>query len=186
MCLCLTLRFFIKFVSRTFSSNIHQPTKWPRKQKHVALEKFKERTTLKSCLFWAGEALEAQRRDCLNITSTHKWHSIIFQISAEQSFQAWKKVPAQFYTILGVAIWKIMWQDHYIYSISAENPFYQAWKFFSAEIWKMLECHFLANVMLRQSRLWATRASPAQKWQGLRVFFSKNFSRATFFVFWVT
>ena len=28
-----TLRFFIKFVSRVDSSNIHQPTKWPRKQK---------------------------------------------------------------------------------------------------------------------------------------------------------
>ena len=50
----------------------------------------------------------------------------------------------------------------------------------------MLECHFWANVMLRQSRLWASRASPAQKLQGLRLVFSKNFSRATFFVFWVT
>ena len=50
----------------------------------------------------------------------------------------------------------------------------------------MLECHFWANVMLRQSRLWASRASPAQKLQDLRVVYSKNFSRATFFVFWVT
>ena len=31
-----------------------------------------------------------------------------------------------------------------------------------------------------------SRASPAQKSRGLRVFYSKNFSRATFFVFWVT
>ena len=38
-----------------------------------------------------------------------------------------------------------MWQDLYIHSISAENPLYQAWKLFSAEIWKMLECHFWAN-----------------------------------------
>ena len=67
-----------------------------------------------------------------------------------------------------------------------QEPFFQAWKLFSAEIWKMLECHFWANVMLRQSRLWASRASPAQKLQDLRVVYSKNFSRATFFVFWVT
>ena len=41
-----------------------------------------------------------------------------------------------------------------------------------------------ADVMLRQSHIWASRASPAQKLQGLRVVCSKNFSRATFFVFW--
>jgi hypothetical protein len=37
--------------------------------------------------------------------------------------------------------------------------------------------------MLRQSRDWPSRASPAQKLQGLRVVDSKNFSRATFFYF---
>ena len=79
-----------------------------------------------------------------------------------------------------------MWQDLYIHSIGAGNPFYQAWTLFSSEIWKMLECHFWANVMLRQSCLWASRATPAQKSQSLRVVCSKNFSRATFFVFWVT
>ena len=36
--------------------------------------------------------------------------------------------------------------------------------------------------MLRQPRVWASRASLAQKLQGLRVVCSKNFSRATFFV----
>ena len=41
----------------------------------------------------------------------------------------------------------------------------------------MEECHFWANVILRQSRLWASRVSPAQKSQGLRVVSSKNFSR---------
>ena len=50
----------------------------------------------------------------------------------------------------------------------------------------MAKCHFWGNVMLRQSRLWASRASPAQKSKSLRVVLSKNFSRATFFVFWVT
>ena len=34
--------------------------------------------------------------------------------------------------------------------------------------------------MLRQPHVWASRASPAQKLQGLRVVYSKNFSRATF------
>ena len=56
----------------------------------------------------------------------------------------------------------------------------QAGKLFSVEILKMAECHFWANVMLRQSRVLASRASPAQKSQGLRVVSSKNFSRATF------
>ena len=58
-------------------------------QKIVAPEKFLDRTTLKSCHFRAGEALEAQRQDCLNITSAHKLYSDIFQFSAEKSFQAW-------------------------------------------------------------------------------------------------
>ena len=43
---------------------------------------------------------------------------------------------------------------------------------------------FLGDVMLRRSHVWASRgASPAQKLQGLRVVYSKNLSRATFFVF---
>ena len=41
------------------------------------------------------EALDAQMRGCLNITSAQKWYAVIFQISAEKSFQAWqKKFPA--------------------------------------------------------------------------------------------
>ena len=59
--------------------------------KNVALEKFLEKTTLKPLDFWAGEALEVRRRDDLNITSAQKWHSNIFKISAEKSFQAWYK-----------------------------------------------------------------------------------------------
>ena len=62
---------------------------WPREKKNVALEKFLEQTTLKPCNFWAGEALEARRRDCLNITLAEKWHSNVFQISADKSFQTW-------------------------------------------------------------------------------------------------
>ena len=41
----------------------------------------------------------------------------------------------------------------------------------------MAECHFWADVMLRQSRVWNSKASPAQKSQGLRVVSSKTFSR---------
>ena len=40
----------------------------------------------------------------------------------------------------------------------------------------MLECHFWADAMLRQSRLRASRASPTQKSRGLRVvLFQKKF-----------
>jgi hypothetical protein len=46
--------------------------------------------------------------------------------------------------------------------------------------------YFWANVMLSQSLYQASRASPAQKPQVLRVVCSKNFSMATFFVFVVT
>ena len=44
-------------------------------------------------------------------------------------------------------------------------------KLFSAEILKIPECYFWADVLLRQSRLWASRASPDQKLRGLTNFF---------------
>ena len=62
-----------------------------KKTKNVAIENFLEQTPLKPCGFWAEEALEAQIWDCLNITSAQKWHSDIFQISAEISLQVWQK-----------------------------------------------------------------------------------------------
>ena len=43
-----------------------------QKTKNVALEKFLEQTTLKPCDFWAGEALEAQKSDCVNIKFAQK------------------------------------------------------------------------------------------------------------------
>ena len=55
-------------------------------------------------------------------------------------------------------------------------PGYTTRKLFSAEILKMAECHFWSDVMLRQSHVRASRASPAQKLQGLRVVCSKTFS----------
>ena len=48
---------------------------------------------------------------------------------------------------------------------------------------KFGKCRNVIFVMLRQSRLRASRVSPAQKSQGLRVVCSKNFSTATFFLF---
>ena len=42
------------------------------------------------------DPVEAQRQDCLNIMLGQKWHSYVFQISAEKSFQAWY-VPMSLY-----------------------------------------------------------------------------------------
>ena len=63
-----------------------------------------------------------------------------------------------------------------------QEPFCQAWKLFFCRNLKNVRMSFWVDVMLRQSRLRASRASPAQKLQDLRVVLSKNFSRATFFV----
>ena len=65
---------------------IHQ-LRDPEKEKNVAFEKFLEQTTLKLCKFWAGEALEAQTRNCLNITTpwNKAWIPQIFERSG--SFQ---------------------------------------------------------------------------------------------------
>ena len=67
------------------------------------------------------------------------------------------------------------------YKKNVQKPFWLATKLFSAKIWKMTKCHFGANAMLRQPQVWESRASHAQKSRGLRVVYSKNFSRRTFF-----
>ena len=68
-------------------------TNWvTQKTKNVAFEKL---FTLKPLDFWAGEALDAWKRGCLNNTLAQKWDSVVFKISAEKSFPAWqKKFPA--------------------------------------------------------------------------------------------
>ena len=73
----------------------------------------------------------------------------------------------------------------YIHSLSAENLSYQDRKCFFCRNLKNVRISF-CNVILRQPRVQASGSSLAQKWQGLRLVYSKNFSRATFFVFWVT
>ena len=59
------------------------------KKKKCSPWKFDEKTTLKPLYSWAGEALDARTRGCLNNTSAQKWHSGIFKISAEKSFSTW-------------------------------------------------------------------------------------------------
>ena len=49
-----------------------------------------------------------------------------------------------FYNFWGCNLQKVKWQD-------------LSWKPFSVEIGKMLECHFWADVMSRQSCLWASK-----------------------------
>ena len=80
---------FFKFVSPANNSKSCPPNNWPR-IKNVAIYIFLEQTTLQTCGFWAVEALEAWIWDYLNITLAQKWHSDMFQISAEKRFQAWK------------------------------------------------------------------------------------------------
>ena len=54
-------------------------------------------------------------------------------------------------------------------------------------VWTVIvENASLCNVMFRQPRVRASRASPGQKWPGLRVDCCKNFSRAKFLAFWST
>ena len=97
-----------------------------------------------------------------------------------------KKAPAHFYTILGLVICK----NHVARPLLSFNKcrkyFLSSLEIIFCRNLKNFGMSFQANVMLRQSRLQASRASHAQKSRGLRVVLSKNFSRATFFVFWVT
>ena len=69
--------------------------------------------------------------------------------------------------------------------VSNYNPqnYTKATKPFSAESCNMTECHFWTNLMLRQPHVRVSRVSPAQELQGLRVLYSKNFSRTNFFLF---
>ena len=47
-----------------------------------------------------------------------------------------------------------------------QKPFCQAGKLFSAEIWKMTECYFWANVMFRQSHVRASKGLSCSKVAG--------------------
>ena len=69
---------------------------------------------------------------------------------------------------------------------NVQEPFFPSLETFFCWNLKNVRMSIWANVMLRQSRLRASRASPVQKSRSLRVVHSKNFSRATFYVFWVT
>ena len=110
---------------------------------------------LLSSLMILANKWKPPRWDCSNITSAQKWHSDIFQISAEKRnflhfLNACREVlPDDFYKL----------QPPKLYE-NVQEPFCQAWKLFSTEIWKMLECHFWADVMLGQSTFcifWSTQ-----------------------------
>ena len=109
-----------------------------------------------------------------------------FKFLQKKVSQLVKKAPAHFYPTLGVVICK----NHVVrplHSFKKHRKFlFSNLETFFCRNLENVKCHFWANVMLRQSHVQASRASPAQKSQGLRVVCSKNFSRATFFVFWVT
>ena len=92
------------------------------------------RTTLKPLDFIAGEALEARRRDNPNITLAQNDIPKFFKFLQKKNSRLDKKAPANFLQFWGLEFAKIMWQYVYFHSISAGNLFYQAWKFFSAEI----------------------------------------------------
>ena len=68
-----------------------------------------------------------------------------------------------------------MWKNLYIHSIRKGNFFCQAGKLFSPEIWKVKKCHVWADVIVRQPRFRASRASPVQQSRGLRLALFQNF-----------
>ena len=178
----ITLLFFYKFVLLANNSKSCPPTKWPRQQKCSPWKVFEtNKPPSNPATFEQERPLEARTWDCLNITLDQKWHSAIFQISAEKSFLAWQKGSCTFLYNFGGCNLQKPW------------PFNKCRKFLLSSL-ETFFCRnlenvgmsFLGRLMLRKSHVWVSRASPAQKSQGLRVVRSKNLSRATFFVFLVT
>ena len=120
-----------------------------QKTKNVAIEIFLEQTTLKTCGFWAGEALEAWTWDYLNITL------------AQNDIPTFSKFLQKKFVGLTKEFFCTYWMNREVLPYgfcklqppkldkNVQEPFWQAGKLFSAEIWKMAECHFWANVMLR-------------------------------------
>ena len=66
---------------------------------------------------------------------------------------------------------------------NVQELFRQAGKLFCAEIRKMAEFHFWANVMLRQPQVRASRTSPAQRLRGLMVILVQKLFKAYLFCF---
>ena len=103
-------------------------------------------TILKPLYLWAGEALDARTRGCLHITLAQKWHSGIFQISAEKVSQ-----PDEIIVLhslnqsSGFATWILQIKNpkNYIKKKSA-GAFCQAEELFSAKIWNISKCQYWA------------------------------------------
>ena len=107
--------------------------------------------------FGTGEALEAQTWDCLNITLAQKWHSAFFKFLQEKGFLAWQQI-CRHHKARTLHSFNMCRK----FLLSSLEPFF-------CRNLKNVGMSFLANMMLRQSRIGASRASPAQKLQGLRV-----------------
>ena len=150
------------------------------------LKGFWNKPPLKPATF-EQESQERPQKPRRETVSTLHWSKIdilsFFKFLQKKVFWLDNKAPAHFYTCLGVVFCK----NHVgrpLHSFNKCRKFLlSSLETFFCRNLKMSECHFWADVMLRQPRIWASRASPAQKSQGLRVIYSKNFSRATFFVF---
>ena len=130
------------------------------------LDRLKEGTWLHSfeCRnFGAEEALDALMRCCLNITSAQKWHFAPFKFLQKRVSQLDKKITAYFWINFGVVICKKSCGKTFIDLFNECRRFLLSrQETFSAEIWKLTKRHFWANVMLRQPRVRAFRASLAQ------------------------
>ena len=109
-----------------------------------------------------------------------------FKFLQKKVSQLDKKTPAHFYPTLGVVICK----NHVVRPLHSFNKcrkfLLSSLETFFCRNLENVGMSFWADVMLRRSHVWASRASPAQKPQGLRVVCFKKFSMATFFLFWVT
>ena len=151
--------------------------------KNVVLENFLEQITLKPCNFWAGEALEARRRDNPNITLAQNDIPKFFKFLQKKNSRLGKKAPANFFTIFGAGICKNNVARCLLLFNKCRKSLLSSLEIFFCRNLKNFGMSFWANVMLRQSHVWASRAYPAQKPQGLRLVCSKKFSMAAFFSF---
>ena len=102
---CAHTAFFFKFVSRANSSNSYPPSKRLKMQKMWPLKSFWNKPPSNPASF-EQRGPRSPKHDYLNITSAQKWHSAIFQISAEKSFRAWQNGSCTFWYNFGVVICK--------------------------------------------------------------------------------
>ena len=145
----LTLRFFIKFVSRYLAQILINQLSDPENKKCSPWKVFgKNHPQILLLLSRRGprspEARLSQHYIGPKMTFQHfsnfcrkKFPGLIKGISCTYWMNV-EVLPHDFCKLQPPKLYK-----------NVQEPFCQAWKLFSGEIWKMLECHFWANVMLR-------------------------------------